>query len=213
MRLSTEQLERLAERIFKVLKLSEHVGFDYTTDERVEDRVLEAIMTTLEDDAKMEDRLSREAERLVNMQSHIAKASGRSMDELVNEVKERLARSKKVVLGDGPDRADTLAEKVYRNIWKVEGIDFFSEDRKVESCIGRSIFRFRHEDDRLIEALEKLTTRKTESEPYSQPWCQVFDRHLSELKTKLHEARGAQDKTPGLDEAPRSAQIGSTGSV
>lgn len=208
MRLSTEQLERLAERIFKVLKLSDHVGFDYSVDERVEDRVLEAIMTTLEDDAKMEDRLSREAERLVNMQSHIAKASGRSMDELVDEVKERLARSKKVVLGDGPDRADTLAEKVYRNIWKVEGIDFFSDDRKIYSCIGKSIFRFRHEDDRLIEALEKLTSRKTEAEPYSQAWCQTFDRHLAELKAKLSEAKPARDAVTAADEPSLATQLG-----
>jgi hypothetical protein len=203
MRLSTEQLERLAERIFKVLKASEHVGFDYTADERVEERVLDAIITTLEDDAKMEDRLSREAERLVNMQSHIAKASGRSMEDLVDEVKSRLARSKKVVLGDGPDRADTLAEKIYRNVWKVEGIDFFSDDRKVQSCIGRSIFRFRHEDDRLIEALEKLTTRKCEAEAYTQLWCQSFDRHLSELKSKLEEARLIREQSP--NEAPPSA--------
>jgi hypothetical protein len=196
MRLSTEQLERLAERIFKVLKLSEHVSFDYSVDERVEDRVVEAIMTTLEDDAKMEDRLSREAERLVNMQGQIARSSGRSMDELVDEVKARLARSKKVVLGDGPDRADTLAEKVYRNIWKVEGIDFFSDDRKIFSCLGKSIFRFRHEDDRLIEALEKLTSRKTEAEPYSQAWCQIYDRHMSELKTKLGEAKVTRDQPP-----------------
>jgi hypothetical protein len=193
MRLSTEQLERLAERIFKVLKLSEYVGFDYTVDERVEDRVVDAIITTLEDDAKMEDRLSREAERLVSMQSHIAKSSGRSMDELVDEVKNRLARSKRVVLGDGPERADTLAEKVFRNVWKIEGIDFFSDDRKIQNCIGRSIFRFRHEDDRLIEALEKLTSKKCDSEAFSASWCQVFDKNLHELRSKLQESKRARD--------------------
>ena len=57
MRLSTEQLERLTERVFKVLKSSGHVGFDYQADERVEERVLDAIMSVLEDDTKTEDRL------------------------------------------------------------------------------------------------------------------------------------------------------------
>ena len=202
MRLSTEQLERLAERIFKVLKMSDHVAFDYTVDERVEERVIDAIVTTLEDDAKMEDRLSREAERLVNMQSHIAKSSGRSLDDLVEEVKNRLARSKRVVLGDGPDRADTLAEKVFRNIWKIEGIDFFSEDRKIQNCIAHSVFRFRQEDDRLLEALEKLTSKKSDSEAFSASWCQAYDKNLVELRSKLQEAkklRESQGQIPVLE--------------
>ena len=112
MRLSTEQLERLSERVFKVLKASGHVGFDYTADEAVEDRVIDSIMDVLEEDSKTEDRLSREAERLVQQQSHIAKASGKSLDDLVDEVKSRLAKAKRVTLCDGPDRADTLAEKM-----------------------------------------------------------------------------------------------------
>lgn len=193
MKLSSEQLERLAERIFKVLKQSEHVGFDFTVDERVEDRVIDAIASTLEDDTKMEDRLSREAERLVNQQSHIAKASGRSLDDLVEEVKNRLARSKRVVLGDGPDRADTVGEKVFKNIWKIEGIDFFSEDQKVQNCIARSIYRFRLEDDRFIEALEKLASKKTDAEPYSAAWCAVYDKHLNELRNKLSETKQARE--------------------
>lgn len=193
MKLSSEQLERLAERIFKVLKQSEHVGFDFAVDERVEDRVIDAIVSTLEDDSKMEDRLSREAERLVHQQSHIAKASGRSLDDLVEEVKNRLARSKRVVLGDGPDRADTVGEKVFKNIWKIEGIDFFSEDQKVQNCIARSIYRFRLEDDRFIEALEKLTSKKTEAEPYSAAWCAVYDKNLNELRTKLSETKQARE--------------------
>ncbi len=192
MRLSSEQLERLAERIFKVLKLSNHVSFDYEVDERVEDRVIDTIANTLEDDAKMEDRLSREAERLVNQQSHIAKSSGRSMDDLVDEVKNRLARSKRVILGDGPDRADTVGEKIFRNIWKIEGIDFYSEDRKVQNCLARSLYRFRLEDDRLIEALESLTTKKSEAEPFSPAWCVLYDKHLAELRGKLAEAKKSQ---------------------
>lgn len=187
MRLSAEQLERLAERVFKVLKASPHVAFDYGVDEMVEDRVIDSIAGTLEDDTKMEDRLSREAERLVNQQSQIAKASGRSLDDLVADVKERLARSKRVVLGDGPERADTLGEKIFKNIWKIDGIDFFSDDRKVQNCIARALYRFRLEDDRIIEALENLTSKKTEAEPYSAEWCKLYDKHLNELRQKLTE--------------------------
>ncbi|MBM3381157.1 MAG: DUF507 family protein [Betaproteobacteria bacterium] len=185
MRLSTEQLQRLSERVFKVLKASGHVGFDYSTDETVEDRVFESIMDVLEDDAKTEDRLSREAERLVQQQSHIAKASGKSLDDLVDEVKSRLAKAKRVTLGDGPDRADTLAEKVFKAIWNVEGIDFFSDDNKVQNCIARSIHRFRHDDERMIDAVERLADRKTNEERYTAPWCLAYDRYLSEVKQKL----------------------------
>jgi len=185
MRLSTEQLERLSERIFKVLKASGHVGFDYTADEAVEDRVIDSIMDVLEEDSKTEDRLSREAERLVQQQSHIAKASGKSLDDLVDEVKSRLAKAKRVTLGDGPDRADTLAEKVFKAIWTVDGIDFFSEDLKVQNCIARAIYRFRHDDERMIDAVERLADRKTTEERYSAPWCVAYDRYLSEVKQKI----------------------------
>jgi hypothetical protein len=185
MRLSTEQLQRLSERVFKVLKASGHVGFDYSIDETVEDRVFESIMDVLEDDAKTEDRLSREAERLVQQQSHIAKASGKSLDDLVDEVKSRLAKAKRVTLGDGPDRADTLAEKVFKAIWNVEGIDFFSDDTKVQNCIARAIHRFRHDDERMIDTVERLADRKTNEERYTAPWCLAYDRYLSEVKQKL----------------------------
>lgn len=185
MRLSTEQLERLSERVFKVLKASGHVGFDYTADENVETRVFDAIMDVLEEDAKTEDRLSREAERLVQQQSHIAKASGKSLDDLVDEVKSRLAKAKRVTLGDGPDRADTLAEKVFKAIWSVEGIDFFSEDAKVRNCIARSIHRFRHDDERIIEEVEKWADRKTSEERYTASWCLAFDRYLTQVKQKI----------------------------
>jgi hypothetical protein len=161
------------------------VGFDYSIDETVEDRVFESIMDVLEDDAKTEDRLSREAERLVQQQSHIAKASGKSLDDLVDEVKSRLAKAKRVTLGDGPDRADTLAEKVFKAIWNVEGIDFFSDDTKVQNCIARAIHRFRHDDERMIDTVERLADRKTNEERYTAPWCLAYDRYLSEVKQKL----------------------------
>ena len=186
MKLSTEQLERLAERVFKVLKLSDHVGFDLTEDERAEERVLDTIMSVLEEDTKMEDRLSREAERLVQQQQHIAKASGKSLEELVTEVKDRLAKAKRVTLGDGPDRSDLLAEKVYRAIWKVDGIDFFSEDQKIINCIARAVHRFRSDDDRLIDGVEKLVSKRAEDvEAYSPAWCIQFDKVFSEVRQKL----------------------------
>lgn len=194
MRLSTEQLERLSERVFRVLKASGHVGFDYSADERAEEKVLDTIMNVLEDDAKTEDRLSREAERLVQQQSHIAKASGRSLEDLVDEVKSRLAKSKRVTLGDGPDRADMLAEKVFKAVWKVEGIDFFSEDNKCTNCIARAINRFRMEDDRIVDAVEKVLSRKTTEEPYTAPWCLAYDKYFSELKQKM--ATGTPGKPP-----------------
>ena len=142
-------------------------------------------MNVLEDDSKTEDRLSREAERLVQQQSHIAKASGKSVEELVNEVKSRLAKSKRVTLGDGPDRADTLAEKVFKAVWKVEGIDFFSEDQKVQNCIARAIHRFRIDDDRVIDAVEKLVSRKVTDEPYTAHWCIAYDKYLNEVRAKI----------------------------
>lgn len=185
MRLSTEQLERLSERVFKVLKLSGHVGFDYQTDERVEERVLDAMINVLEDDTRMEDRLSREAERLVQTQGDIARSSGKSLEALVDEVKIRLAKSKRVILGDGPERADTLAEKVYKAIWKVDGIDFFAEDQKIQNCIARALYRFRVEDDRLLDATEKIVARRTQEEPYSSGWCLTFDKALVEIKQKI----------------------------
>ena len=197
MRLSTEQLERLSERVFKVLKSSGHVGFDYSADERVEERVLDGVMSVLEDDTKTEDRLSREAERLVQQQQHIAKASGKSLEDLVTEVKERLAKAKRVTLGDGPDRSDLLAEKVFRTIWKVDGIDFFAEDQKVINCIARAIHRFRHDDDRLIDAVEKIVSRRAVegTEAYSPSWCIAYDKTFTEVKVKLAAAGGLKPES------------------
>ena len=45
MKLSSEQLERLSERVFKVLKSSGHIELDYS-DERVEEKVLEQITSS-----------------------------------------------------------------------------------------------------------------------------------------------------------------------
>jgi hypothetical protein len=200
MRLSTEQLERLTERIFKVLKSSEHVGFDYSSDDRVEERVMDAIMSVLEDDTKTEDRLSREAERLVQQQQHIAKNSGKSLEDLVQEVKERLAKAKRVTLGDGPERSDLLAEKVFRAVWKIDGIDFFSEDQKVINCIARAVHRFRHDDDRLIDAVEKIATRRAvEAEAYSPAWCLAYDKAFTEVRNKLAAAAAAATGKPAGD--------------
>jgi hypothetical protein len=194
MKLSTEQLERLSERVFKVLRLSDHVGFDLEVDERGEERALDAIMSVLEEDTKMEDRLSREAERLVQQQQHIARASGKSLEDLVDEVKERLAKAKRVTLGDTPERSDLLAEKVFRAVWKLDGIDFFSDDQKVINCIARAIHRFRSDDDRLIDAVEKLASKRaTNAEPYTAAWCIQFDKVHSEAKAKLA-ATGGQTK-------------------
>lgn len=196
MKLSSDQIERLAERVFKVLKASGHVGFDYTADERVEDRVLETIISSLEDDARTEDRLSREAERLVQQQQDIAKASGKTYEELVDEVKMRLAKSKRVLLGDGPEKSDALGEKVYKAIWKVEGIDFFADDHKVENCLARAIHRFRLEDDRVVESIERLLSRKIEDEAFSPKWCVAFDRYLSEVKARLLSAATTAQVAP-----------------
>lgn len=196
MKLSSDQIERLAERVFKVLKASGHVGFDYTADERVEERVLETIINALEDDARTEDRLSREAERLVQQQQDIAKASGKTYEELVDEVKTRLAKSKRVLLGDGPEKSDSLGEKVFKAIWKVEGIDFFADDQKMENCIARAIHRFRLEDDRVVESIERLLSRKVTEEAFSPKWCIAFDRYLSEVKARLAGAAANAAATP-----------------
>ncbi len=194
MRLSTEQLERLSDRVFRVLKASGHIGLDYIVDERVEERMLDTIMNILEDDSKTEDRLSREADRLVQQQIHIAKASGKTHEELVDEVKSRLAKSKRVTLGDGPDRADELAEKVFKAICRVDAFDFFSEEHKVQNCIARAINRFRIEDDRIVDAVEKLVSRKVTDEPYTGPWCLAYDKYFSEVKLKI--AAGAGKSAP-----------------
>ena len=185
MKLSSDQIERLSERVFKVLKGSGHAGFDYETEERIEERVVETIANVLEEDSKMEDRLNREAERLVQQQADIAKSSGKSFEDLVAEVKIRLAKSKKILLGDGPDKADSLGEKVYKALWKVDGIDFFSDDHKVENCLARAIHRFRVEDDRVVESIEKIVSRKSTEEPYSAKWCVIFDRYAAEVKARI----------------------------
>jgi hypothetical protein len=173
MKLSTEQLERLSERIFKVLKTSGHISLDVEMDERIEERVVDTILSVLEEDSRTEDRLSREAERLVQQQSHIAKSSGKTMEELVDEVKNRL------------ERADTLAEKILRALWKLDGVDFFSEDFKIQNCMARAVYRFRMEDDKIIETVEKIVNKKTTDEPYSSAWCQLFDKYANEVKQRL----------------------------
>jgi hypothetical protein len=185
MKLSSEQLERLSERVFKVLKNSGYIGLDIQADERIEEKVCDAMLSVLEDDMRMEDKLAKEAERLVQQQSQIARSSGKTFEELVEEVKTRLAKSKRMVLGDGPDRADTLAEKVLRVIWKLEAVDFFAEDSKVQNCIARAIYRFRMEDDRVVDAVEKVVNKRTKEEPYSAMWCLAYDKCFGELKQKI----------------------------
>ncbi len=192
MKLSSEQLERLSERVFKVLKNSGHIELDYS-DERVEEKVLEQITNLLEDDTRMEDRLSREAERLVQQQNQIAKSSGKSFEHLVDEVKARLAKSKRVVLGDDPERADSLAEKIAKSLWKMDGVDFFSEDFKVQNCIARAINRFRVEDDRIIEAVEKIANKKSGEEPYTHSWCIAFDKYHNEVRQRIENQKKTEE--------------------
>ena len=193
MRLSTEQLERLSERVFQVLKASGHVAFDYEADDKVEEKVLESIMTSLEADTKTEERLARDAERLVTQQQQIARDSGKPMEQLISEVMERLAKSKKIVLGDGPERADNLAEKIFKSIWNIEGIDFFSDDRKIQNCIAHALYRFRHEDERILDAVENLVNHKISEPPFSPPWCLQFDRFMNELRQKLETTKLSQE--------------------
>ena len=191
MRLSTDQLERLAERVFKVLSASGHAAFDLQLDERIGEKTVSTIMEVLEDDTRTEDRLSREAERLVQQQQQIAKTSGKSLDDLTNEVKTRLARSKRLTLGDGPERADDLAEKIYKSLWRMEGIDFYSEETKVRNCIARAIHRFRVDDDRVVEAVERILSRKLSEPPYSAAWCLAYDRTFQEVRAKQVAAGGS----------------------
>jgi hypothetical protein len=197
MKLSSEQLERLAERVFQVLQSSGHMGFDNDVDVvAVSEKCVQVIHGVFEDDSKMEDRLSREAERLVQQQHQVAKESSKPLDELVSEVKVRLARSKKVDLGDGPERADSLAEKVLRGVWRVDGIDFFSEDHKIRNCIARAIYRFRMEDERVLDAVEKITQKRTTAAKYSHEWCIMFDKCFNEVKSKIaaHQTSGMTQK-------------------
>lgn len=192
-KLSTEQLERLAERAFEVLKYSGYVSLDPQTDDRIEDKVLSAILDVLADDSRAEEKLSREAERLVQQQSQIAKSSGKSFDSLVDEVKSRLAKSKKIILGDVPERADALAEKMINAIWKLEGVDFFVENFKVQNCLARAIHRFRLNDDRLLDAVEKITTKKTQFQPYSHDWCIAFDKNYHEVLSRIAERSSSEE--------------------
>lgn len=194
MKLSGTQLERLAERVFRTLKLSGHIEIDTAADERAEDRVQDTILTVLEDDSRTEDRLSREAERLVSQQTDVARQSTKSMTQLVEEVKARLAKSKRVLIDDGPERADSIAEKVVKSLWRIDCVDFFADDRKVQNCIARAIHRFRHEDDRLIEAVERVVGKKTTEEMYSPQWSVLFDRYFLEVKTRLADRQHAANE-------------------
>jgi len=186
MKLSTEQLERLAERVYLVVKNSGHVEIE--TD--AEEKAISQINFVLEDDSRAEERLSREAERLVQQQNEIAKSSSKPFENLVHEVKSRLAKSKQVVLSDSPEKADTLAEKVTKALWKLDGVDFYSEDRKVQNCIARAIHRFRQEDDHILDAVEKIATKKSGAEPYSQAWCLAFDKYYNEVLQRIARQKG-----------------------
>lgn len=193
-KLSTEQLERLAGRVFQVLKQSEYVSFDYQTDDRVEDKVMNVILDVLVADSNMEDRLVREAERLVQQQNQIARSSGKSFDDLVEEVKARLAKSKHMVLDDTSERSDALAEKMTNALWKIESVDFFVDNFKVQNCIARAIYRFRMNDDLILEAVEKITSKKSpHAEPYSHEWCVAFDKNYHELLDRIAQQKKSED--------------------
>lgn len=189
MKLSSEQIERLSDRVYQVLNLSGYVDFDNQVDERIEEKTADVINDVISEDSRTEDRLAREAERLVNHQSQIAKSSGKTFEALVEEVKVRLAKSKNFILGEAPERADFLAEKIFKQLWKMDGLDFFADDFKVINCIARAIHRFRIEDDRILEAAEKLTSKKTEEAPYSHAWCLVFDRQYADILKKIANQR------------------------
>ncbi len=185
MKLSSNQLERVAERVFLVLNASGYIQVDTSVDERAEERVRDAIFNSLEDDSRAEDRLAREAERLVDQQREIASLSSRPREELVEEVKARLAKAKRVSLDDGPERADLIAEKMFRSLWRLDSLEFFAEDSKVQNCLARAIYRFRVEDDRIVDAIFRLVARKSTDEPYTPKWCQSYDRYFAEARTRL----------------------------
>lgn len=191
MKLSSNQLERVAERVFNVLSASGYIQIDTASDERAEERVRDAIYSSLEDDSRAEDRLAREAERLVDQQREIASVSSRPREELVQEVKARLAKSKRISLDDGPERADLIAEKMFRTLWKVDALEFFADDAKVQNCLARAVYRFRVEDDRIVDAISRLVARKVTEEPFSPKWCQVYDRYFAEARTRLAQ-KGAE---------------------
>ncbi len=189
MKLSSNQLERIADRILRVLKLSGYVELDASIDERVDERVVDAILNVLEDDSRTEDRLSREAERLVDQQKDVVSKSDRPREELVQEVKARLAKSKRVMLDEGPERADLIAEKMLKALWRVEALEFFGEDRKIQNCLAHAIYRFRMEDDRIVDAIERLVSRKVQEEAYSPKWCQMYDRYFAEARLRMEQKR------------------------
>jgi hypothetical protein len=192
-KLSTEQLERLSGRVFQVLKQSGYVSFDYQTDERVEEKVMNVILDVLVADSNMEDRLVREAERLVQQQNQIAKASGKSFDDLVDEVKTRLAKSKHMILDDTSERSDALAEKMTNALWKIDSVDFFVDNFKVQNCIARAIHRFRLNDDLILEAVEKITSKKSpDIEPYTHEWCISFDKNYNELLDRIAQQKKSE---------------------
>lgn len=193
-KLSIEQLERLAGRVFQVLKHADYVSFDYKTDDRVEDKVMNVILDVLVADSNMEDRLIREAERLVQQQNQIAKASGKSFDDLVEEVKSRLAKSKNVILDDTSDRSDALAEKITNALWKIDSVDFFVDNFKVQNCIARAIHRFRINDDLILEAVEKMTSKRCpDVEPYTHEWCIAFDKNYHELLDRIAQQKKSEE--------------------
>ena len=200
MRLSSEQLERLSERIFSVLKASGYVDFLYDEEPDLDERVVLEILKVLEDDSRMEDRLSREAERLVQQQGSIARSSTKSVEQLVEEVKLRLAKSKKVIIDDGPERADTVAELIFKKLWTIDALDFFEADRKVINSIAHAVYRFRNEDDRILDAVETLVNKKLpDATPYSKEWCIAFERYHSQVLKKI-ESKRAESSTEEASE-------------
>ena len=186
MKLSIEQLERLANRIFRVIKASQHIVLDEKNDPLVHENIKNTILSDLEDDYHTEERLTRSAERLVQEQQAILKDSKFSPEELVNQVKARLAKSKEIILGDGPERSDSLAEKITASLWKIDSVDFASSHQKVQNCIARAIHRFRKQDDRVLNAVEKFVSERSPEIPeYSHEWCILFDRYFKEITLKM----------------------------
>jgi hypothetical protein len=44
-----------------------------------------------------------------------------------------------------------------------------------------------------LEALEKLTSKKSESEAFSAAWCQAYDKNLVDLRAKIQEAKKSRE--------------------
>ncbi len=181
MNITFSQIPRLGEKIYKDLLKAEYI----VVEENADDVVVNLIMNILHQDLKLEERITREAKKMLEAQRRLADESDETDAQLLQDIKNNIARNREVVITSGKERAEVQTNKIIKALWKVDELDFYVDDKTLRKSIFGSIQLFIAEEDGILaQAHAFIKKHYANLEPYSDEWYVMFDKALMELRSQ-----------------------------